>query len=133
MFIFIGIFILGIILIGYAGFIADKPISFMKKRDITNILLSSIIGTSFMISGFGLACLSIEMTPQEICEEYSICYELVETVAENTKYSEADVAKFFIIVSDDVEAWDAIKMLDSSLTDEQVNAIMEIRAMKQAE
>ena len=133
MFIFIGIFILGVILIGYAGFIADKPISFMKKRDITNILLSSVIGTSFMFGGFTLACSSIEMTPREICEEYAICYELVETIAENTKYSEEDVAKFFAIVSDDMEAWDAIKMLDNALTDEQINALMEISAMKQAE
>jgi hypothetical protein len=80
--------------------------------------------------------MSINASPaslQEECEKHSICYELVQTIAENTNYTEKQITDFFIIVSDDIEAWDAIKMLDSSLTDEQINAIMEISEMKQAE
>ena len=88
------------------------------------------------LSGITLNAIASELSPakiQNICEENNICYELVQTIAENTNYTEKQVTDFFIIVSDDIEAWDAIKMLDSSLTDEQINAIMEISEMKQAE
>jgi hypothetical protein len=87
------------------------------------------------IVGFGiiLFILVLEPTSLEKCTEHCISYELVETVAENTDYTREEVTDFFIIVNDDMEAWDAIKLLDSSLTDEQINAIMEISAMKQEE
>lgn len=74
-----------------------------------------------------------EPTIQEKCEENAICYELVQTVAEYTNYTEGEVANFFIVVSDDMEAWDAVKMMLDNPTEEQVNAIMEISAMRQAE
>ena len=61
----------------------------------------------------------------------SISYELVETVAEHTHRTEKEIADFFIIVCDDMEAWDAIKLLDNSLTDSQVDAILEISAMRE--
>ena len=97
------------------------------------IVFFSALSMALIIAGLFSTVIKPEQTVSQLCEEYAICYELVETVAENTKYSEEDVAKFFVIVSDDMEAWDAIRMLDNSLTDEQINALMEISAMKQAE
>ncbi len=73
------------------------------------------------------------ITVQEQCEQNAICYELVETVAEYTDYSEQEIVDFFIIVSDDIDAWTAIHLLDGSLTGEQIDALLEISAMKQAE
>lgn len=71
---------------------------------------------------------------EELCGQHAIAYELVQAVAEYTDYTEQEVVDFFIIVSEsNIEAYDAIKMLDNSLTDAQVSAIMEISAMKQAE
>ena len=85
----------------------------------------------FIIIGFSLIAIKSNPTVSQICEENAICYELVQTVAENTDYSEYEVAEFFAIISDDIEAWHAIKLLDNTLTDEQIDAIMEISAMRQ--
>jgi hypothetical protein len=107
-----------------------------KRTYYDEYVLLGIFGGVLFTSGIILNGLSTVLSPaslQDICEENSICYELVETIAENTNYTEKQITDFFIIVSDDIEAWDAIKMLDSSLTDEQINAIMEISEMKQAE
>ena len=73
------------------------------------------------------------ITIKEQCEQNSICYELVETVAEYTDYTEQEIVDFFIIVSDDIDAWTAIHLLDGSLTGEQIDALLELSAMKQAE
>ena len=73
------------------------------------------------------------VTIQEQCEQNAICYELVETIAEYTDYTEQEIVDFFIIVSDDIDAWTAIHLLDGSLTGEQIDALLEISAMKQAE
>lgn len=73
------------------------------------------------------------ITIQEQCEQNAICYELVETVAGYTDYTEQEIVDFFIIVSDDIDAWTAIHLLDGSLTGEQIDALLEISAMKQAE
>ena len=73
------------------------------------------------------------ITIEEQCEQNAICYELVETVAEYTDYTEQEIVDFFIIVSDDIDAWTAIHLLDGSLTGEQIDALLEISAMKQAE
>ena len=95
--------------------------------------ITSLWGIGFLAIGLVLLHSVLEPTPLEKCTEHCISYELVETVAENTDYTIEEVADFFIIVNDNMEAWDAIKLLDSSLTDEQINAIMEISAMKQEE
>ena len=93
---------------------------------ITFIILASVGFTTVLTNGANARI-------ENFCEEYNICYELVETVAEYTDYSKEDVAKFFTIVQDDVEAWEAIKMLDSSLTDQDIDAIMRVSALKQEE
>jgi hypothetical protein len=95
--------------------------------------IASLWGFSFLAIGLFLLHIGLEPTSLEKCTEHYISYELVETVAENTDYTIEEVTDFFIIVNDNMEAWDAIKLLDSSLTDEQINAIMEISAMKQEE
>ena len=107
----------------------------VKSNKEKYIIIAVTAGAMFL-SGITLNAIASELSPakiQNICEENNICYELVQTIAENTNYTEKQVTDFFIIVSDDIEAWDAIKMLDSSLTNEQINAIMEISEMKQAE
>ena len=96
--------------------------------------LTAVGGILFTL-GIVINAIAISLSPaaiQILCEENNICYELVETVAEYTDYTELEVAQFFTIVSDDVEAWDAVKMILDNPTDEQVNAIMEISGMKQA-
>ena len=129
----LGAFLAGVVFTGYAAFLSDKSISFLTRKDVSNIFRLTLGG--MFLTAFGACCIFtlLQPTVKEECEQYSICYELVETVAENTDYSRKEVLDFFIIVHDDMEAWDAIKMLDNSLTDEQVNAIMEISAMKQAD
>ena len=102
-------------------------------EDQSGICPATLLGSIIIGFGIFLFTLFIKPTPLEKCTEHYISYELVETVAENTDYTVEEVTDFFIIVSDDMEAWDAIKLLDSSLTDEQINAIMEISAMKQEE
>lgn len=105
--------------------------------DITPVVIVFTIG---FWMGTMLICVGIdqknsvpEPTPQEICEENSISYGLVQAVAEYTDKTEEEITQFFIIVQDDVEAYEAIQMLDNSLTEKQINAILEIGAMKQAE
>ena len=114
-----------------------------KKRIKDTGMVNEIynLGSVAVVCGFMLAAGTIlsalgvlhthTFTTEEICYQNSISYELVETVAEYTHYTEEEVVNFFIIIADDIEAWEAIKMLDSSLTDDQIQAIMEISAMKQ--
>ena len=93
------------------------------------------IGGALFTLGLTINTIATSLSPaaiQNMCEENNICYELVETVAEYTDYTELEVAQFFTIVSDDVEAWDAVKMIMDDPTEEQINAIMEISGMKQA-
>ena len=113
---------LGIVLLFVAGW-----------EDQSGIFLVTLLGSILSGVGIFIFTLALEPTSLEKCTEHCISYELVETVAENTDYTIEEVTDFFIIVNDDMEAWDAIKLLDSSLTDEQINAIMEISAMKQEE
>ena len=95
-----------------------------------------------IVCGFLMACGSIAtaagvtadkaISVEQLCGEHAVSYELVQVVAEYTEYTEQEIADFFIIVSQsNIEAYDAIKMLDSSLTESQIYAIMEISAMRQ--
>lgn len=113
------------------------------EEEIVQLMISALLAGIFLAGGaFSLPnsidnykeTKAIEAAPtiQEQCEENAICYELVETVAEYTDYTEQEIVDFFVIVSDDIDAWTAIRLLDSSLTEGQINAILEISAMKQA-
>lgn len=119
-----------------------------KCKTISKIAMEKILNTAmmFMLAGVTLAvavCGALVLANQEpkqpdqavlakeIAEANYICYEIVETVAEYTNYNELEIIQFFVIVSDDMEVWDAIKILDGTLTDVQIEAIMEISAMKQ--
>ena len=106
--------------------------------DLYNLAAIAIVCGFFMATGTIVTAIGVNqdkvISVEELCGEYAISYELVQTVAEYTDYTEQEVADFFIIVSEsNVEAYDAIKMLDSSLTEKQINAIMEISAMRQVE
>jgi hypothetical protein len=106
--------------------------------DLYNLAAIAIVCGFFMATGTIVTAIGVNQdkafSVEELCGEYAISYELVQTVAEYTDYTEQEVADFFIIVSEsNVEAYDAIKMLDSSLTEKQINAIMEISAMRQVE
>lgn len=103
--------------------------------DLYNLAAIAIVCGFFMATGTIVTAIGVNqdkvISVEELCGEYAISYELVQTVAEYTDYTEQEVADFFIIVSEsNVEAYDAIKMLDSSLTEKQINAIMEISAMR---
>ena len=112
-------------------------IACMIHDDITPIVIVFTMGfwmgIMLLIVGIDQKNAVPEPTPQEICEEYSISYGLVQTTAEFTNYTEEEIIDFFVIVSDNVEAYEAIQMLDSSLTDAQINSILELGAIKQAE
>lgn len=125
--------ILGIIFIFISiTIITLAAINFMKDMDalFLGVSCGALLAT-------GIFCIlifsSLEPNVEQLCEENSISYGLVQTIAEYTDKSEREIAEFFIIVYDDVEAYEAIQMLDSSLTEKQINAILEIGAMKQAE
>ena len=111
----------------------SKSVKFLTRKEIRLAPWLGFLSGAFLIAGLAISSMpSVVMTPKTICDNYAISYELVETVAEYTNYNEYEVANFFVIVADDVEAWEAIKLLDKSLTDAQVEAIMEISSMKQA-
>ena len=112
-----------------------------SKNDIIFLFISTFIAAALLTRTLSLA-FEVETQLQDPqpeaatievqCEQNAICYELVETVAEYTDYTEQEIVDFFVIVSDDIDAWTAIRLLDSSLTEGQINAILEISAMKQA-
>ena len=121
-------------MIGFGAFLIAVSIIILTMliyKEMEGSFFGFITGIVFFCGVFIL--IFTEPTIQEKCKENAICYELVQTVAEYTNYTEGEVANFFIMVSDNVEAWDAVKMILDNPTEEQVNAIMEISAMKQAE
>ena len=120
----LGVFLIAISIVALIMLIIEEGDSFS--------FLGFVAGVIF-IAGIAILAIESQPTTQEICEKNNICYELVETVAEYTDYTELEVVQFFAIVSDDVEAWDAVKMIMNNPTDEQINAIMELSALKQAE
>lgn len=122
-------------LLGLGIFVICINIILMTRAVEDGFVAQFILSSLGLVGGIIILLSSLfpKLSPEQICEDYAICYELVETIAEYTDYSEQDIAQFFAIVCDDIEPYEAIKMLDSSLTDEQIDAIMEISAMKQAE
>ena len=107
-------------------------------NDLYNFAVLAIMCGFFMATGSIVTANGVTedkaISVEELCGQHVIAYELVQTVAEYTDYTEQEVADFFIIVSEsNVEAYDAIRMLDNSLTDRQIEAIMEISAMRQVE
>lgn len=115
-----------------------KSVSRFAMEKACNVaIIFMLAGASLMIAICGGFVLQ-EKEPdqailaQELCEENYICYELVETLADYTDYTELEIAEYFAIVYDNVDAFIAIQMLDDTLDDDQINAIMEISAMKQA-
>lgn len=106
--------------------------------DLYNFAALAIVCGFFMATGSIITATGMNqdkaISVEELCGQHAIAYELVQAVAEYTDYTEQEVADFFIIVSgSNIEAYDAIKMLDNSLTEKQINAIMEISAMRQVE
>lgn len=112
---------------------------FAMEKVLNAVILFMLAGASLMIAicgGFLLQNKEPEqpdqaVLAQELCEENYICYELVETLADYTDYTELEIAEYFVIVYDNVDAFVAIQMLDDTLDDDQIQAIMEISAMKQ--
>ena len=145
-----------LIIIGILAFIAGiicfvlsciKLRAFSKKKrikdtglvdDLYNFAALAIVCGFLMATGSIVTATGVNqdkaISVEELCGQHAIAYELVQAVAEYTDYTEQEVADFFIIVSEsNIEAYDAIKMLDSSLTEKQIDAIMEISAMRQVE
>lgn len=107
-------------------------------NDLYNFAALAIVCGFFMATGSIVTAIGVTqdkaISVEELCGQHAIAYELVQAVAEYTDYTEQEVADFFIIVSEsNIEAYDAIRMLDNSLTEKQINAIMEISAMRQVE
>lgn len=125
--------VIGVIFIILSSLVAIAMI-IKYPEDMSTFTLGATAG-SLLISGILMICLYTITPPgpQQLCEENSISYGLVQAVAEYTDKTEKEVTQFFIIVQDDVEAYEAIQMLDNSLTEKQINAILELGAMKQAE
>ena len=65
------------------------------------------------------------------CEENNICYELVAEVAENSQWSEEEVAVFFRQVSPSIEAYEAIQLLCPEWNTDEINAVMMAAALKE--
>lgn len=107
-------------------------------NDLYNFASLAIVCGFLMATGSIVTAIGVNqdkaISVEELCGQHAIAYELVQAVAEYTDYTEQEVADFFIIVSEsNIEAYDAIRMLDNSLTEKQINAIMEISAMRQVE
>ena len=113
---------------------ACQSIRFLTKKDIRCLPFLGFFSGLFIFTGM-LLCTEPKriISVETICDEYAISYELVETVAEYLDYSEREVAQFFIIVADDMEPYDAIALLDHKLTEEQIEALLELSSIKQAE
>ena len=65
------------------------------------------------------------------CEENNICYELVAEVAENSQWSEEQVAVFFKQVSPSIEAYEAIQLLCPEWSTDEINTVMTAAALKE--
>ena len=130
------VILIGLALLGMAIHICWTSAQTCYSHRITATFVLTGVGVWAVIMGCaGLESLDqpAAMNVQQVCEENAICYELVQTVAEYTDYTEEEITEFFLIVSDDIDAWTAIHLLDGSLTGEQIDALLEISAMKQAE
>lgn len=77
----------------------------------------------------------LEMSETEkICIANSLSYILVETVHEATKVPEEDIITIFKYTSKSgMEIYDAISLIDNTLTEEEVTAIVVISDMRQAD
>ena len=128
--------LIGVALLGVAIYICWTSAQTCYSHRITATFVLTLVGVWVLVMGcFGLGAPDqpAAMNVQQVCEENAICYELVQTVAEYTDYTEEEITEFFLIVSDDIDAWTAIHLLDGSLTGEQIDALLEISAMKQGE
>lgn len=116
--------LMGTIIISGIVIINSKKVTFSDTVLTTMSITMIILGSVFLTGDI--------MTIKEQCEEASISYTFVQTIAEMTNTSEEDV---FIISkyaeANEYEFYDVIKMIDSSLSDEEVNAIIIISNMKE--
>ena len=98
------------------------------------IFCGMLLASASCLTGFGIIenDKAVEVVSiEEVCGVNCISYELVVTVAEHTHLTEQEVMEFFLIVCDDMDAWDAIKLLDNTLTDSQIDALLEISSMRE--
>lgn len=97
------------------------------------IILIFIILSALLIFGSATIIATNTPTMKEKCKNAHISYELVETTAQYTDYTEEQVFEFFSIVADSCEPYEAIRLLDNDLADSQIMSIIELSDMKQKE
>lgn len=105
----------------------------IKSEKITFFDILLTIMSMFMIILGGIFLTGDDtLTIEKQCEEVSISYTFVQTVAEMTNTPEEDVftiSKY--AAANEYELYDVIKMIDSSLSDEEINAIIITSDLKQ--
>ena len=121
----------GVLFILLGTIIISEIVKKSEKITFLDILLT-IISIPMIILGGIFLTENDTLTIEKQCEEVSISYTFVQTVAEMTNTPEEDV---FIIskyaAANEYELYDVIKMIDSSLSDEEVNAIIITSDLKQ--
>lgn len=113
------------------GIVGITTILISTEADYIEVLLT--VFSIFLILIGSLSMIrSPSLTIEKQCEEVSISYTFVQTVAEMTDTPEEDVftiSKY--AAANEYELYDVIKMIDSSLSDEEVNAIIITSDLKQ--
>lgn len=121
-------------IMGLIGFIVFVIGTFMIIWNTKEEVMSKApLGIILITIAFFIGGLSIQNSyVKNFCEAEHISYELVETVAEYTNISETQAAHVFSAVDELMEPFEAIILLDDSLTEEDALAILTISDRKQA-
>lgn len=92
------------------------------------------LGSAILLSFGGLEDKKSTQFTATFCEDNSISYDLVQTVAEYTGQSEQEIAYVFCAgAREQYEITDCIKFIDSDISEEEALAIIKISDNKQKE